>query len=350
MSYKILEANEMHFKTCTKCGETLPATTEYFHKQKRGKYGLRSKCKKCILEQKKQYYEDNKDKISEYKKQYYEDNKDKIKQYCENNKDKIAEYHKQYREDNKDKISEKNKQYYENNKDKIAERNKQWYEDNKDKISEKNKQYYEDNKDKIIERKKQYYENNKEKISEKNKQYYENNKEKKKQYYENNKEKIIERKKQYYENNKEKIRKHSKQYYENNKEKIREHSKQYRNTPQGQVVHFNSICKRRTQKQNQGNGINKDQWLEMMEYFGWKCAYSGKVLSKDTRSIDHIKSLNQGGEHEVWNCVPMYKTYNISKSDKDLLEWYQQQGFYSEERLQKIYEWQEYAYNKYSKK
>ena len=37
MSYKTLEANEMHFKTCTKCGETLPATTEYFHKDKNGK-------------------------------------------------------------------------------------------------------------------------------------------------------------------------------------------------------------------------------------------------------------------------------------------------------------------------
>ena len=54
MSYKTLEANEMHFKTCTKCGETLPATTEYFHKNKTGKYGLRSRCKKCEAEYDKQ--------------------------------------------------------------------------------------------------------------------------------------------------------------------------------------------------------------------------------------------------------------------------------------------------------
>lgn len=64
------------FKRCTKCGETLPATTEYFHKYKNGKYGLRSICKKCIAEYGKQYNENNKDKILERQKQYYEDNKD----------------------------------------------------------------------------------------------------------------------------------------------------------------------------------------------------------------------------------------------------------------------------------
>lgn len=31
-----------------------------------------------------------------------------------------------------------------------------------------------------------------------------------------------------------------------------------------------------------------------------------------------------------------------------MLEWYKQQSFFSEERLRKIYEWQEYAFNKYA--
>ena len=48
---------------------------------------------------KKQYREDNRDKIAEYTKQYYE-----------NNRNKIAEYTKQYREDNRDKILERKKQ------------------------------------------------------------------------------------------------------------------------------------------------------------------------------------------------------------------------------------------------
>ena len=37
-------------KVCTTCGRTFPATTEYFHKAKRGKYGLKGECKFCIAE------------------------------------------------------------------------------------------------------------------------------------------------------------------------------------------------------------------------------------------------------------------------------------------------------------
>lgn len=34
-------------KRCTKCGRRLPATTEYFYKSKAGRYGLRPICKEC---------------------------------------------------------------------------------------------------------------------------------------------------------------------------------------------------------------------------------------------------------------------------------------------------------------
>ena len=60
-----------------------------------------------IKEQQKQYYEDNKDKKKQYQEQYYEQNKDKIKQYREQNKDKI----KQYREKNHEKNREYQRQY-----------------------------------------------------------------------------------------------------------------------------------------------------------------------------------------------------------------------------------------------
>ena len=43
----------------------------------------------------------------------------------------------------------------------------------------------------------------------------------------------------------------------------------------------------------------------------------------------------------------MINSYNKSKNANDIDEWYITQNFYSEERLNKIYEWQEYAYNKY---
>ena len=139
------------------------------------------------------------------------------------------------------------------------------------------------------------------------------------------------------------------QYREDNKEEIKERYKQWRkNNPEKE---FNNRIKRRQREENQGRGITKEQWLEMFEFFEWKCAYSGEKLSgsvNHNRTIDHIVPLNKNGENEIWNLVPMFKSYNSSKQDKDMIEWYTQQEFYSEERLNKIYEWIEYARNKWN--
>ena len=282
-------------KKCTKCGKWLVANADNFRRSKGGKYGVRGECKKCEKKLKKQYREANREKELER---------------C-----------KQWRENNKEKIAKKNKQYYEANKEKILEYNKQWRETNKDKAVKYSKQYRENNKDKIAE--------------------------KQKQYYETNKEKIVERQKQWNEANRDKTLEYHKQYYETNKEKIAERRKQYRQTLQGQVAVFNRTQRRRIREEQQGSGITKDQWLEMMKFFDFRCAYSGETLSKKTRSIDHIVPLNSGGEHEIWNMVPMLRNLNSSKCAKDMLDWYKEQDFYSEARLAKIYEWQEYARKKW---
>ena len=310
-------------KKCTKCGKWLVASTVNFSRAKNGRYGLNSKCKECN------------------------------KQYYETNKERIAERDKRYREANKERIAERRKQYYQANKGKEAENMKQWYEANKEKVAEYHKQYREANKEKITERRKRYYKGNKEKILKQNKQYYEDNKEMIlelcKRYREANKEKVTEYKKQYYEANKDKRAEYYKQYREDNKDKIAEYQKQWRKTPQGQVARFNECQRRRTKKEQQGSGITKDQWLEMMKYFDWKCAYSGKRLTDKTRSVDHIIPLNSGGDNMIWNCVPMTRSLNSSKNDKDMEKWYKEQECYDSKRLQKIYKWQEYAYNKWGK-
>ena len=95
-------------------------------------------------------------------------------------------------------------------------------------------------------------------------------------------------------------------------------------------------------------GITKEQWLEMMLFFNFECAYSGEKISrKEVRTVDHIVALDNGGLNEIWNCVPMYANYNYSKHTKDMEQWYRQQDFFSEDRLVKIYQWIEYAYEKW---
>ena len=202
------------------------------------------------------------------------------------------------------------KKHYEQNKDRVLAQNKEYRDQNKDKAKEYRKKYYEQNKDKEKERNKNYYKQNKYNISIQ-----------RKERYEANKTKIL--------------------------EQARKNNKKYRNTPKGQISEFNRHNKRRHKKANQGTGVTPDQWLEMMQYFDFRCAYSGERLTDKTRSIDHIVPLNSGGDNMIWNCVPMKLNYNSSKCAKDMLEWYREQDFYSEDRLAKIYEWQEYARKKW---
>ena len=70
---------------------------------------LKGNMNSCIPNRsRKEYYNDNKEKIKEYQKEYIENNKEKIKEhmkkYIENNKEKIKEQLKKYRENNKEKI------------------------------------------------------------------------------------------------------------------------------------------------------------------------------------------------------------------------------------------------------
>lgn len=175
-----------------------------------------------------------------------------------------------------------------------------------------------------------------------------NDRKRSKQYYEENKENTLKKNKQYYEENKEDVLKRRKQYYEENKDNILERCKQYKENNPEKV--FNQCSKRRLKEERQGSGITKEQWLEMMDFFDWKCAYSGITLNKDNRSIDHIIPLNNNGLNEPWNCIPMLKSYNSSKCNKDMITWYKQQEFFNIDRLMKIYEWQEYAFEKWGDK
>lgn len=92
----------------------------------------------------------NAQRASRNKKEYYEDNKEKAKEYYVENKEKLLEQKKEYRKNNKEKIAEKRKEYYEDNKDIILEKTKENYENNKEKILEKTKEKIECDKCKSI--------------------------------------------------------------------------------------------------------------------------------------------------------------------------------------------------------
>ena len=123
----------------------------------------------------KEYYEENKDKISVKAKEYYKKNKVKLKigmkKYNIKNREKIRVRKNKYNEEHKEERIIRKKVYYKNNKDRIVKINKKWRGENKEKVKAYRKKYQEENKDKITLRRKKYCEENKDKI----KKYYKEN-------------------------------------------------------------------------------------------------------------------------------------------------------------------------------
>jgi len=84
-------------KTCSKCKDELPSTSEYF-------YTKGSVCKRCVSEQSKAYYRNNRDKVLS-----------RVKTYAENNKEKVSEYHKQYYSENREELDRRNAEWIRRN-------------------------------------------------------------------------------------------------------------------------------------------------------------------------------------------------------------------------------------------
>jgi len=116
----------MIYKVCYTCNEKIPATAEYFDRNKNCKDGLSPNCKKCTKEYNAKRYQEKKDKIKAQTKEYYKSNKEKIKPFFKENKRRyyeknieeyklesikwreehteyFREYHKNYRMENPDK-------------------------------------------------------------------------------------------------------------------------------------------------------------------------------------------------------------------------------------------------------
>lgn len=97
--------------------------------------------------------------------------------------------------------------------------------------------------------------------------------------------------------------------------------------------------------------ITEEQWEECVAFFGNVCAYSGEEFGEElTNQIteEHIIPLSKNGSNYIWNVIPVKFKYNSSKGNSLLKDWYTQQPFYSEERLNLIRQWRKYAREKWA--
>lgn len=126
-------------KQCSKCKQELPATNEYFHKDKNSKWGLTTQCKECAKQKARDWLADNPERARESSRAYYLENSETIKTASARNR---AAKPEQYR----DKASQR----YQNNKTTVLAANKAWAEANPDKVNEIKKRYRDKNARKCV--------------------------------------------------------------------------------------------------------------------------------------------------------------------------------------------------------
>lgn len=132
-------------------------------------------------------------------------------------------------------------------------------------------------------------------------------------------------------------------YAQKHREKMRETSKKHQK--ENLQMYYANNHKYRHGRRDSGK-YTQEQIIECLEFFDYKCAYTGECI-KDEYDLDHIKPISKGGNNYIWNLVPSLPSINRSKNNKDLEEWYSQQDFFSQDRLDNIYDYIFYMQEKY---
>lgn len=163
------------------------------------------------------------------------------------------------------------------------------------------------------------------------KEYNETRKVEQKQYRQENKEKQKEYFVGYYESNKSVIRKRSSEFYENNKndpkfkEKRLESKRSWRRRKPEMITRENHL--KAARQRGLISEWSYDEIQSTLDYFGNRCALTGDEV---TLHFDHVIPLGIGHAGTVkWNMLPIKAGLNISKSNKNLFEWFDA----NEERL-----------------
>lgn len=159
----------------------------------------------------------------------------------------------------------------------------------------------------------------------------------------------------YYQKNKELRQKYQNEYYKKHRKERMEYQRKYNEEHMTDILKYqkkkyDKIKYRKRKRYENGNEYTDEQFKECLDFFNNVCAYSKEEFrdnSKDKMSADHIVPLSRGGSGFIWNIIPVKFLYNSSKGNRDMVVWYKQQEFFSEDQLQLIFDWQIYAYNKW---
>lgn len=272
-------------KTCTKCGETHPATPEYFCTQKRSADGLHSWCKACNIKRGKEWRANNRDKVLANKKRYRERHPERVNEQKKRAVAKKPEHYQAqqrvWREENAEHVKRVRHAAYERNSDAKRKYSTDWYWANLDRARAQSKKFRALNQDHIREAKREYA------LA--------------------NKEQIYAYQKEWREKNPDIVRRVKREQYNKNRPAWKRYAHEYR-----------------TRKYKADGYWTQADIDELYETQQGRCGYCGIRLIRGVDgevTIDHMHSLKKGGSNWSDNLCLCCETCNKSKWIRSVQEW-----------------------------
>lgn len=81
-----------------------------------------------------------------------------------------------------------------------------------------------------------------------------------------------------------------------------------------------AACASAVHPQSQAEGrrptgsVTTSNVLQLLEWQGYRCALTGRPLTPQTASLDHVIPVRNGGEHTIENVQVLHKEVNRAKS------------------------------------
>lgn len=114
-------------KTCTKCGQTFPATTEFFNRDYRKEGRLKPRCRRCMAIARHEWYVANHQRELEKSRLH-------MRQYRDANREILAKKSRDYYHKNREKGIASRRRYYKNNREQVIQKTREWHKANPEKV------------------------------------------------------------------------------------------------------------------------------------------------------------------------------------------------------------------------
>jgi len=231
------------YKLCIgPCGRTLLATTEFFHKCTSGKYGLHAWCKECRKAYQDEYRQEHYEKLLEQNRNYHRKHREEINASRRENEQKKA-YEKIYRQKYREERIAYNKVYREEHREEMNKQHRNYCKEHREELNAYQRARYPERREEILERRK---------------------------------------------------------------------------TPHGRMIKRASEAKRRAQKKGSDGSNTAAQLQEQLKRQKGRCYWRGCKLGKGKGAwhIDHIVPLSRGGTNTMDNIVISCPTCNMHRHNR----------------------------------